>query len=288
VWKVKELGVVAVLVLALWTATVRASGEPGPVAPRRIASMTLAADEVLSELVPVERIVAVSAASDAPASSYVAGHYPPRVARFRRAELERLIALKPDLVVVSEYTDADFLVLLRQSRLSAHRMTGLRSLSGIRQAILDLGRVVGASAAAQNLVRQFDSRLADLARRLAHVPRPRVLYWSQPYTAGAETAISAMIECAGGRNVARELGYRGLAPIGAERVFAASPDVFLVSGDAPALRSHALLAQLPSVKNDRIVDVPYREIVTLSQHAAEACRVLAGRLHPGLDAGASR
>jgi iron complex transport system substrate-binding protein len=283
----KRLGAVAGCLFALWAANARASGEAPTAAPRRIASMTLAADEILSELVPVERMVAVTAASDEPESSYVAGHYPPSVARFRRAELERLIALQPDLVIVSEYTDADFMVLLRQSRLNAHRMASLRSLSGIRQAILELGRAVGAADAAQQVVRRYDGRLAELTRRLTRVTRPRALYWSAPYTAGDGTAISALIECAGAHNVARELGYRGLVPIGAERVFAASPDVFLVSGDEAALRSHPLLARLAAVRNDRIVDVPHKEIVTLSQHAADACWALAGRFHPGLSVGTS-
>jgi hypothetical protein len=47
-------------------------------------------------------------------------------------------------VVVSEYTDADFLDLIARSGMRYHRMRGLSSLDGVRAAILDLGAAVGA------------------------------------------------------------------------------------------------------------------------------------------------
>ena len=65
--------------------------------------------------------------------------------------MERLVALAADLVVVSEYTDADFLRLIERSGMRWHRMEGLSSLAGVRQAILDLGRVVGAEKALASL-----------------------------------------------------------------------------------------------------------------------------------------
>ena len=48
-------------------------------------------------------------------------------------------------------------------------------------------------------------------------------------TAGADTAIGALIECAGAANVGPEMGVSGIAPPGAERAFVADPDVILVT-----------------------------------------------------------
>ena len=79
---------------------------------------------MLVEILPVERLVAVTAAADDVGTSNVVGRVPPGVARFRKADLERLVALAPDLVVVSEYTDPDFLYLLERSGLRYHRMEG--------------------------------------------------------------------------------------------------------------------------------------------------------------------
>jgi iron complex transport system substrate-binding protein len=197
--------------------------------------------------------------------------------------MERLVALAPDLVVVSEYTDADFLKLVERSGMRWHRMEGLESIAGVRQAILDLGRVVGAEEAARAVVARYDATLSELTRRLAGAPRPRVLYWSGEMTAGADTAIGALIECAGARNVGREIGVQGVTPPGAERAFLADPDVILVSswpGMLQAVKDHPLLSQLGAVRQGRIVVLPNERLIALSQYTADACWDLASLLHP--------
>jgi iron complex transport system substrate-binding protein len=251
--------------------------------PRRVASLNLTADEVLVDILPLETIVAVTAAADEAGMSNIVGRVPQSVARFLKADLERLLALHPDLVVVSDYTDADFLRALQRSGLPFHRMTGLDSIPGFRRAILDLGRAVGEEGAARRLVKSFDARLAELERRLAGVEQPRVLYWSSPFTAGAGTAIGALITCGGARNAAREMGISGLAPLGAERAFLSDPDIVLIGavpGEADALRAHPLLSQLRAVRDGRIVEARTKVLVAMSHHSAESCWALAAAFHP--------
>jgi iron complex transport system substrate-binding protein len=252
-------------------------------APRRVASLNLAADEVLVDILPTERLVAVTRWADDPDSSNVAGRVPASAFRFQKADMERLVALAPDLVVVSEYTDADFLKLVERSGLRHHRMGGLASLGGIRAAILALGEAVGEAAAARRLVERYDAVRAELARRLEGAVRPRVLYWADPHTAGADTAIGALIEGGGGANVGAELGIAGIEPVGAERAFAADPRYVLIGSGwhaAEALRQHPLLSRMPAVVEGRVIELPTRLLVTLSHHAADACWRLASLLHP--------
>ena len=101
---------------------------------------------MLVAILPPERLVSVTRWADAPGTSNVVGRVPPSVHRFEKADMEQLVALRPDLVVVSEYTDADFLKQVERSGLRVHRMLGLASLAGVRDAILDLGRAVGEDA----------------------------------------------------------------------------------------------------------------------------------------------
>jgi len=259
------------------------SGSVAGDAPLRVASLNLTADELLVEMLPPERLVAVTRWADDADMSNVAGRVPATAVRLPRADLERLIALRPDLVVVSEYTDADFLRLLEKSGLRHHRMGGLETLPGIRAAIVDLGRAVGAPEAAARLAARFDAVLAELARRVEGEPRPRVLYWGDPHTAGAGTAIGSLVEGAGATNVGRELGLRGIVPLAGEKAFAADPDVFLVvkgSGAATALRRHPLLSRTRAVREGRVVEIPNHLLVALSDRAADAAWWLASRLHP--------
>jgi len=249
-----------------------------------VASLNLTADELLVEMLPPERLVAVTRWADDPEMSNVAGRVPAAAVRLPRADLERLVSLRPDLVVVSEYTDADFLHLLEKSGLRHHTLSGLETLAGIRAAILDLGRAVGTPDRAQRLVDRLDAVLAELDRRLAGEPRLRVLYWGNPHTAGAGTAIGALVEAAGAANVARELGLRGIVPLAGERAFSADPDVILVaqgSGAATALRGDPLLSRTRAVRDGHVVEMPNRLLVALSDRAADAAWWLASRLHPG-------
>ncbi len=276
----KALGAVgpSVAALALIAGPVRGA-EP----PQRVASLNLSADEVLSAILPPQRLVGVTRWVDDPESSNVVGKLARSAKRFQKMDLEQLVALCPDLVIVSEYTDADAQRLLEQSSIRVHRMQGLGSIGGVRQAILDLGRAVGEQAAAARLVEDYDATLAEVAKGLLGARRPRVLYWSDGMTAGADTAIGSLIECAGGVNVGRELSVRGIAPPGAERAFVADPDVVLVTtwpAAIDAVRSHPLLGSLRAVRDKRVVAMPNQLLVALSQYSANACRDLAGRLHP--------
>ena len=251
--------------------------------PRRVASINLSADEILAEILPPGRLVGVTRFVDERGTSNILGRVPASVFRFQKADMERLVALAPDLVVVSEYTDADFLRLVERSGMRWHRMQGLNSIAGVRQAILDLGRAVGAEQAARDLVGRYDATLAEVARRLAGSRPPRVLYWSGEMTAGADTAIGALIECAGAKNVGREIGVQGITPPGAERAFVADPDVILVSswpGMLDAVKAHPLLSQLRAVRDGRVVILPNERLVALSQYTADACSDLASLLHP--------
>jgi iron complex transport system substrate-binding protein len=267
----------------LLACAVSPSARAADLKPRRVASLNLSADEVLVAILPMERLVSVTQWADAPGTSNVVGRVPPGVHRFVKADLEQLVALRPDLAVVSEYTDADFLKQLERSGLRVHRMLGLGTLAGVRGAILDLGRAVGEDAAARALVAEFDWKLAELGRRLTGSTKPRVLYWSGNMTAGADTAIGALVEAAGAVNVGREMGIVGIAPPGAERAFVTNPDVILVGtwpGSSDAVTAHPLFSQWAAVREGRILALRTELLVALSQFTADAAWQLGHLLHP--------
>ncbi len=257
-------------------------------APRRVASLNLAADEVLSEILPPDRLVGVTRFVDEAGTSNVVGRVPPEVFRFPKADMEALLARQADLVVVSEFTDADFRALLERSGVRVHRMSGLHNLDGIRQAILELGDAVGRRGEADRLVSRFDARRAALRQRLEGAPRPRVLYWSGGMTAGGKTTIGALIVEAGGRNVGEEIGIDGILPVGGERAYASDPDVILVGswGDGPReVHDHPLMKNARAVKEDRVVLLGNELLVTVSHFTAVAAWRLGALLHPGLVTG---
>ena len=256
---------------------------PKAAAPQRVASLNLASDEILADILPLSRLVAVTALVDEAGTSNAVGRIPASVARFPKVDVERLIALRPDLVVVSEYTDADVLRALRQSGLKVHRMTGLDSLDGFRRALLELGDVVGENERAAKLAADFDARLGDIDRRIRGTPRPRLLYWASGFTAGSKTAFDALIRCGGGENAAALAGISGITPLGAERAYGLDPDWLFIGSHTTTskeIHEHPLLSRMRAVKAGHVVEMPTELLVALNHHAAASCEFMAKALHP--------
>ena len=264
------------------TAAERATPQAASTKPQRVASLNLASDEILADILPLSRLVAATSLVDEVGTSNAVGRIPKSIARFSRIDVERLIALKPDLIVVSEYTDADVLRALQNSGLKAHRMVGLDSFEGFKKALLDLGAAVGEPEAAAKLVREFNAKLAAIDARIAGAPRPKVLYWASSFTSGAKTPFDAIIRCGGGENAAALAGMTGITTIGAERVHALDPDWFLIgqrTTTATEIRTHPLLSQMRAVKAGHIVEMPTDILVALNHHAGAACDFMARTLH---------
>lgn len=271
------------LLLAGLIGPLPAPGAPAAGAPQRVASLNLASDEILADILPLKRLVAVTALVDEKGTSNAVGRIPPSVARFPKVDVERLIALKPDLVVVSEYTDADVLRALRQSGLKVHRMTGLDSLEGFKHALLGLGEAVGEKERALRLAGDFEARLKDVDRRTEGTPRPKLLYWASGFTAGSKTAFDALIHCGGGENAAALAGITGITPLGAERAFGLDPDWLFIGSHTTTskeIREHPLLSRMRAVKTGHVVEMPTELLVALNHHAAASCEFMAKALHP--------
>jgi iron complex transport system substrate-binding protein len=255
--------------------------------PTRIASLTLATDEILADLVPVDRIVGVTALADDAEISNVAGHYPGRIARLRDMNLDRIIALAPDLVCVAPYNTADALKLLERAGLTIYRNEDIHGIDEVEAGVIRLGVRVGEPGRARGVVESMRERRRRLAERLHDVARrPRVLYWASGYTAGRRTTIDDVIREGGGANVAAELGLEGSPEISPERVVAADPEIILLArwkaeDGRDRIDNHPILRHLPAVRDRRVVTIEGRSLTSVSPHVVAGAELLARALHPG-------
>jgi iron complex transport system substrate-binding protein len=257
----------------------------GATTPVRIASLTLGTDEILSELVPPERIVCVTYLADDPEISNVPGFYPKHIPRLRDTDPERIIGLNPDLVCVAPYNSADFLKVMERSAFAIYRNEACHSMDEIETGILDLGQRLGEPGRAQDVVGRMRVHRKQLAKRVHDVPhRPRVLYWSAGFTAGHRSTIDDIIWEAGGINVAAERHLEGSAEISPEQVIAADPEYILLSkwsadeGEGQ-IEKHPLLRNLRAVKEKRVITIEGRYLTSVSHFVVEGAERLAHKLH---------
>lgn len=247
--------------------------------------MTLATDEILAALVPVERIAAVTYMADDPGISHVVDFFPapPAVARVR-ASLEQILDTRPDLVLVAPYIEADVLAALEHADVMVYRYESNDGFENVFRGIERLGSIVGADERAAATVAAARARLAAVAERLAVVrERPRVLFWSRGWTAGPNTNVGEIIERAHGHNVAADLSLSGHPALSEEQMLVADPDVILLpdwSGAEADAGLPAVFQRLVREKGCRLLSIPGRTISAASHFVVDGVELLARELHP--------
>ena len=199
---------------------------------RRIVSLAPHATELLFAAGAGDRIVGVLAPAD----------WPPEAARLVRVgtaagvDLERIVALRPDLVIVWPYLAPAQIERLRAIG-TAIFVSDPRSPEAIAVELERLGSLAGTTTQAAAAAAAFRARLAGLERREASAPKLAVFYeiWNQPlYTIGGGHLISAAIRLCGGENVFARLASPAPA-VGVEDVLAARPEA-IIAGTDDALR----------------------------------------------------
>lgn len=172
----------------------------------------------------------------------------PRVGDSAMLDMERIVSLRPDLIVVWLHGNSE-------SHLRKLRTLGIPmyydrpgKLADIPASILRLGKLVGTERVARGAAAAFSTRLADLEARYAHKPPVRVFFevWQKPLlTINGTQMISDVIRLCGGRNVfaAEKL----LVPtVDVEAVVRANPEAVVRTGTvADRDSAFALWRKLP-------------------------------------------
>lgn len=199
----------------------------------------------------------------------------PQVGGWLDPNFEAIVALKPDLVVTREgspQTVATFQQLGLTALVVHHD-----HLEGVLESFTSIGNACGAEAEAARLVERIESKIQEIRRRTAPLPRRRVLFVAERtldtgeiqdvYAAGADGFIDRLITLAGGENVCANTAG-GFPVLSAEGILRLNPEVIvdLVPNLPEQPRNRANLLddwkQLPEVEAVRrgrvhIVDEDY-------------------------------
>jgi iron complex transport system substrate-binding protein len=157
----------------------------------------------------------------------------PRVSAFISADVPKILALKPDLVLTFSDLQADIVAELIRANVAVHAFNQ-RDVAGIFDMIRTLGALVGAAAKADALAHSLATR-ADAVRQRARLltRRPRVYFeeWDAPMISGLGW-VSELIEAAGGIEVFPQLAARKNAKdriVSEADVIEAKPDIIIGS-----------------------------------------------------------
>jgi iron complex transport system substrate-binding protein len=228
--------------------------------PRRIVCLPEETVETLYLLGEQDRIVGVSGYAVRPPR---VRHEKPRVSAFISADIPKILALEPDLVLAFSDLQADISAELIRAGVAIH-VFNQRDVAGILAMIRTLGALVGAADRADELAAGYEERLASMASTARPSPRPKVYFeeWDDPLISGIGW-VSELIEIAGGEDILPDLRLRQAAKdriILPDVVRAAAPDVILASWCGKKvvpdkIRKRPGWSEIPAVRNDRLVEI---------------------------------
>ena len=194
--------------------------------PQRIISLAPSNTEILFALGLGNKVVGVTDYCD----------YPPealdkeKVGAYDTPDIEKIVALTPDLILVAYGTSIDVINTLEGLGLTVF---GIKStdLDDVLNDIRTVGEITDKELEAATLTSEMESRIQAVTNQTEELEeRPRVFYivWHDPlWTAGSETFIHELIEKAGGVNICQNI--TGYTTISIEEVVARNPEVIIAS-----------------------------------------------------------
>jgi iron complex transport system substrate-binding protein len=266
--------------------------------PEAIISLTAFTDDVLLDLVDHRRLIGLTSFSGDPAISNVAVKATD-IPRKLRMNIEVILSLRPDLVFVANWSEADKVVLLRDAGLPVYLVSSGLTVPAIQEKIRTVGRLVDAVEEAEAMISRMDRRLAAVQDRVSAIPqseRRTVLdYAAWGSAQGAGSSWDEIVRRAGLINAADRFAADewGQVPLSKEKILELDPDLLIlpdwVYGDPrgagafyrqtvedPALRG------LTAVREGRVYQMPEGLKAATSQYIVDAVEYLARLAYPEL------
>lgn len=230
--------------------------------PQRIVCLTEEPTETLYLLGEQHRIVGISGFTVRPPE---ARKEKPKVSAFTSAKIEKILELKPDLVLGFSDLQADIAAELVRRGIEVH-VFNQRTVAEILHMIVMLGGMLGCEAKARALAERLQKNLDDMraeATKLARRPRVYFEEWDSPQISGIAW-VSELIDIAGGDDIFPELACQPLAKNRIVRdpaeVIRRWPDIILGSWCGKKFRPEQVAArsgwaEIPAVRTGELHEI---------------------------------
>jgi len=263
---------------------------PQPRSAGRIVSLVPNVTEMLFAIGAGAQVVGVSTYDDFPPETKSL----PRVGALLDPDTERILSLRPDLVIVyGSQTELEGQFARAGIRVFAYRHSGVEN---VLQTIRDIGRLTGHVADGDRVARDLRAQLDSTRARLRGRPRPRTMLvigrdaaaLRGIYVSGGVGFLHELLDIAGGDDVFGDIKREAVQPSN-ETMLVRAPDVIieLHPGDPPPAETlqkeravWKLLASVPAVRNGRVHLLYGGYLVTAGPRLARAADAFARVLHP--------
>ena len=252
--------------------------------PKRIISLAPNITEILFDLGLDEEVVGVSIHCDFPEKAKTR----PRVGSYISLDYEKIISLKPDLIIATGAGNTREMVERLEKLGFPAYVIFPKDLEGILLSIDHIGQVVDRKAEALRIIQDMKRRKAKIINLMKNVPRTKVFLQigeAPMVTVGKGSFADDLIRLAGGENVAGE--EKKMYPrFGMEEILKRAPEVIIITSMNTSANYEKVLQDwsrwktLPAVKNGRIHLINSDLIDRPSPRIIDGLEEMARILHP--------
>lgn len=153
--------------------------------PTRIYATTMSIEEILVDLVPLNRIVAISEpAADTKISLIAdkAAHISVKLPQ--KASTEKILSLKPDLVIVQENSNAAFIQSLKDVGLKVYITKVPTTVKMVRSRIINLAAAVGEKQQGGKIINELDNKTETVKKVIGQIPKSEKKNFDGLFTVG--------------------------------------------------------------------------------------------------------
>jgi iron complex transport system substrate-binding protein len=168
---------------------------------------------------------------------------------------EAVVELDADIVLAPNVVPDETVQSLRGANQTVYKFGFGNSLQFVADKTERTGRLIGSCDAAETTNDEYWNRIDSVHNGTNNYEPPRVLHFTDNFTAGSKTFIGELITTAGGVNVAAENGIEGYGEINDEALVEWNPEVIVVADDEGAVPNTAAYESTFAVQNDQIIVV---------------------------------
>jgi iron complex transport system substrate-binding protein len=167
--------------------------------------------------------------------------------------IENIIALKPQVVLVSTASQIETFTKTLEGQGIAVFVTNPNSLDGIYKSIETIGDIFGNRLKAEKLVASLKSRVANVEEKSKNLEKTRIFVQIDKslYTIGKDSFLTDLIAKSGGISVTKDI-ETGYPKISKETALALNPDVIILSDSADNNEPNEVFNNSAAVKNNRV------------------------------------
>jgi iron complex transport system substrate-binding protein len=258
--------------------------------PRRVVALAPSITEIIYALGQQHRLKGVTLFSDYPDAAKKL----PVVGSYVHLDLEKIVALRPDLcIAIKDGNPKEVIDRLDSLKIPVYAVDP-KNLESVMETLQEIAQLLNAEGKAKVLIESMTSRIDRVTSRIATIDhKPRVFFQigiSPIVSVGSDTFIHEIIVLAGGKNLAA--GRIPYPRFSQEQVLGLSPEVLVLTSMArtgafeKAKAKWERWPQLDAVRSGRIHLVDSNLFDRPSPRLVEALEVMARLIHPKLFEGA--